>query len=113
MGGRMSHEMYVAERLIEAGATPDACAAAHLDRADLLEAMLKRDPRRVHERGGDGQMPLHFARSRRVVDLLLDAGADIDARDVDHRSTAAEWMLGDADDPVRSRLPTSSAMAVR
>jgi ankyrin repeat protein len=28
-----------------------------------------------------------------VADLLLDAGADIDARDVDHRSTAAEWML--------------------
>jgi hypothetical protein len=24
---------------------------------------------------------------------LLDAGADIDARDVDHRSTPAEWML--------------------
>jgi ankyrin repeat protein len=28
-----------------------------------------------------------------VIDLLLAAGADIDARDVDHRSTAAEWML--------------------
>ena len=29
----------------------------------------------------------------RSIDLLLAAGADIDARDVDHRSTAAEWML--------------------
>jgi hypothetical protein len=47
----------------------------------------------VHERGGDGQTPLHFATSRRVIDLLLAAGADVDARDVDHRSTAAEWML--------------------
>jgi ankyrin repeat protein len=28
-----------------------------------------------------------------VVDMLLDAGADIDARDVDHRATPAEWML--------------------
>jgi len=28
-----------------------------------------------------------------VIDLLLTAGADIDARDVDHRATAAEWML--------------------
>ncbi|HET9003600.1 MAG TPA: ankyrin repeat domain-containing protein, partial [Gemmatimonadaceae bacterium] len=37
--------------------------------------------------------PLHFARSRAAIDLLLGAGADIDARDVDHRSTAAEWML--------------------
>jgi len=47
----------------------------------------------VHERGGDGQTPLHFARSRPVIDLLLERGADIDARDVDHRSTPAEWML--------------------
>jgi ankyrin repeat protein len=84
-----------AERLIAAGAEIDACAAANLDRADLLAALLAEDPARVHERGGDGQTPLHFARSRAVVDLLLEAGADIDARDVDHRSTPAQWMLGD------------------
>ena len=83
----------VAERLLAAGAVVDACAAAHLDRIDLLSELLAEDPRRVHERGGDGQTPLHFARSRAVVDLLLARGADIDARDVDHRSTAAEWML--------------------
>ena len=82
-----------AERLIAAGAVMDACAAAHLDRAEDLKAMLAADRLRVHERGGDGQTPLHFARSRAVVDLLLAAGADIDARDVDHRATAAEWML--------------------
>lgn len=82
-----------ADRLIAAGAVVDACAAANLDRPDLLAKLIGDDPARVHERGGDGQMPLHFARSRQVVDLLLAAGADIDARDVDHRSTAAEWML--------------------
>jgi ankyrin repeat protein len=82
-----------AERLLAAGAVPDACAAAHLDRADLLARMLAADPSRVHERGGDGQTPLHFARSRKVVDLLLDGGADLDARDVDHRATPAQWML--------------------
>ena len=82
-----------AERLLAAGAVPDACAAANLDRPDLLAGMLREDPARVHERGGDGKTPLHFARSRTVVDLLLDAGADIDARDVDHRSTPAQWML--------------------
>lgn len=82
-----------AERLIAAGAIPDACAAAHLDRPELLARMIAEDPSRVRERGGDGQTPLHFAQSRAVVDLLLGAGADINARDVDHRSTAAEWML--------------------
>ena len=103
----------VADRLIAAGAVPDACAAAHLDRIDLLEAMITADPARVHERGGDGQTPLHFARSTRVADLLLDAGADIDARDVDHRSTAAEWMLGDAEDPALSRLDLARHLVAR
>lgn len=83
----------VADRLIAAGAVPDACAAANLDRPELLRAMLDEDSARVHERGGDGQTPLHFARSREVVDLLLEFGADVDARDVDHRSTPAQWML--------------------
>jgi ankyrin repeat protein len=83
----------VADRLIAAGAVVDACAAANLDRIDLLRRILDDDPARVHERGGDGQTPLHFARSHAVVDLLLERGADIDACDVDHRSTPAQWML--------------------
>jgi ankyrin repeat protein len=82
-----------AERLLAAGAVADACAAAHMDRLDLLGAIIDADPERVRERGGDGQTPLHFARSRAAVDLLLGAGADPDARDVDHRSTPAQWML--------------------
>ena len=82
-----------ADRLIAAGAVMDACAAAHLGRVDALREMIAADPARVHERGGDGQTPLHFAVSKAAIDLLLDAGADINARDVDHRSTPAEWML--------------------
>lgn len=101
----------VAERLLAAGAIPDACAAANLDRPGWLARLLADDPARVHERGGDGQTPLHFARSRRVVDLLLAAGADPDARDVDHRSTAAQWMLGD--DPDEARLDLASYLVER
>ena len=71
------------------------------------------DPSRVHERGGDGQMPLHFARSRAMVDLLLAAGADIDARDIDHRSTAAEWMLDDARYPEKSRIDIAEYLVHR
>jgi ankyrin repeat protein len=93
-----------AERLIAAGAIPDACAAAHLDRPDLLARLIAEDPARVSERGGDGQTPLHFAKSHTVIDLLLSAGAEIDARDMDHRSTAAEWMLDRAQDAGRYDL---------
>ena len=103
----------VADRLLAAGAVPDACAAAHLDRADLLERLIADDASRVHQRGGDGQMPLHFARSRHIVDLLLAAGADPDARDLDHRSTAAEWMIGDVDDPTTSRIELAAYLVER
>lgn len=103
----------VAARLLAAGAIPDACAAAHLDRVDILEQMLAQDPSRVNERGGDGQTPLHFAASRRVVDLLLAAGANIDARDVDHRSTPAEWMLGDIERPDSSRSELAKYLVER
>ncbi len=41
----------VAERLLEAGAVPDACGAAHLDRPDVLRRMLEADPSRVARRG--------------------------------------------------------------
>jgi ankyrin repeat protein len=101
----------VAQRLIAAGATIDACAAAHLDRADLLSSLIAADPARVSERGGDGKMPLHLARSRRVVDILLASGADIDGRDIDHRSTAAEWMIGD--DPDEARMDVARYLVER
>ncbi len=88
-----SATVVAADHLIAAGARLDACAAAHLDKLDVLRRLLEEDPSRVHERGGDGQTPLHFAVSRGAIDLLLAAGADIDTRDVDHRATPAQWML--------------------
>ena len=103
----------ISDRLIAAGAVPDACAAARLGRTDLLERILAEDPQRVHERGGDGQTPLHFARSRDVVDLLLARGADIDARDLDHRATAAEWMTGEVIVPEDSRIDLARYLVER
>ena len=103
----------VGERLLAAGAQPDACGAARIDRVDILEQLLTEDPERVRERGGDGQTPLHFARSRAAIDLLLAAGADLNARDVDHRSTAAEWMIGDAERPEDSRLALAHYLTER
>src|SRR5262249_40973243 len=103
----------IGERLLERGANADACGAARIDRVDLLGQLLKDDPARGEERGGDGQTPRHLARSREAVDLLLDAGADINARDIDHRSTAAEWMIGETEEPEQSRVPLAKYLVER
>jgi hypothetical protein len=86
---------------IERGAVVDVHAAARLGRLDRLRELIEGDPRRVHARGGDGQTPLHFARTVEIAAYLLDHGADIDARDIDHESTPAQYMLGDRPDVAR------------
>jgi ankyrin repeat protein len=87
--------------LVARGAAVDVNAAAHLGDGDRLAELLGRDPGLVHHRGGDGQTPLHVAATVDVARLLLEAGADIDARDVDHESTPAQYMLKDRPDVAR------------
>jgi hypothetical protein len=83
----------LAEFLIERGAVVDAHAAARLGWLPKLKELVSADPELVHARGGDGQLPLHFASTVEIAELLLEHGAEIDARDVDHESTAAQYML--------------------
>jgi ankyrin repeat protein len=49
----------------------------------------------VHFHGPDGQTALHDASTIAIARLLLEHGADIDALDIDHESTAAQYMLQD------------------
>jgi ankyrin repeat protein len=79
--------------LIERGAALDAHSAARLGNMSKLKELLAADPGVVHARGGDGQTPLHFASTVEVAKFLIENGADIDARDVDHESTPAQYML--------------------
>ncbi len=79
--------------LVKRGAKLTAHAAARLGLVQELSSIIKHNPEVVHERGGDGQFPLHFAKSAEVVDLLVAAGADLDARDLDHESAAAQWRI--------------------
>ena len=88
-------EPELAAYAISRGAAVTVHAAARLGMMDRLRELLAGDPALVHARGGDGQMPLHFASTVEVADYLLDAGADIDARDIDHEATAAQWMVKD------------------
>ncbi|MEM1180024.1 MAG: ankyrin repeat domain-containing protein [Acidobacteriota bacterium] len=81
-----------ADALIERGATLTVHAAARLGRLDELARLLDADPDGVHAPGGDGKQPLHFAATVEVATLLLERGADIDARDLDHVSTPAQWL---------------------
>ena len=83
----------LAEFLIERGAVLDAHAAARLGKIAELRALVAADASAVHARGGDGQTPLHFASTVEVAEFLLENGAEIDARDVDHESTPAQYML--------------------
>jgi ankyrin repeat protein len=83
----------LADFLIERGAVMDAHAAARLGLMAKLRELVAADPGVVHARGGDGQTPLHFAATVEVAEFLLANGADIDARDIDHESTPAQYML--------------------
>jgi ankyrin repeat protein len=87
--------------LRERGAILTLHAAARLGMVDEVERILRGDPQAVHARGGDGQLPLHFAANVEVASVLLDAGAEIDAIDVDHESTAAQWAIRDRQDVAR------------
>jgi ankyrin repeat protein len=69
----------------------DTKSAAQLGRLDDLRALVAANPQSVHLRGGDGQTPLHVAPTVAIAEFLLSHGADIDARDVDHESTPAQY----------------------
>jgi ankyrin repeat protein len=78
--------------LIERGAYVDIHAAARLGMFERVKSLVEADAGLVHARGGDGQTPLHFAASIEIAEYLLDHGAEIDVRDIDHESTAAQYM---------------------
>jgi ankyrin repeat protein len=86
---------------IERGAIVDVHAAARLGMLEKLAELVAADPKLVHARGGDGQTPLHFASTIEIAKYLLDHAAVIDARDVDHESTPAQWMVRERQDIAR------------
>src|SRR5438094_8548357 len=77
--------------LLERGAIVDVFAAAHLGMFDRLQDLVDREPSLVHARGGDGKTPLHCARTVEIAQYLIDRGANVDTRDVDHESTPAQY----------------------
>ena len=99
----------VAEPLIARGATVDIWAAVSLHRIDRVKELLDENPDLIAAPGGDGKQPLHYATSVEMVDLLVDRGADVNARDVDHESTPAQYLV--KNEPVVRRLLDRGAEA--
>jgi hypothetical protein len=87
--------------LIARGAVVDVFAASHLGMFDRVKELVDRDPALVAARGGDGKTALHCARSVEIARYLIDRGARIDVRDVDHESTPAQYLVREAPDVVR------------
>lgn len=87
--------------LLERGAVLDAVAAARFGMVEALAELIDRDPAAVHQRSGDGKTPLHWAANVPTARLLVERGADVDARDVDHESTAVQYAIGDRQDVAR------------
>lgn len=87
--------------LIARGAAVDVFAAAHLGMFDRLRELVERDPSLVRARGGDGKTALHSAKTVEMARYLVEKGAEVDVRCVDHESTPAQYLAVDAPDVVR------------
>ena len=90
--------------LLARGATLTPNVAARLGWFDELQALINADASLVHARGGDGQQPLHEAKTVAIADFLLEHGAGINVRCVDHKSMPAQYALVDRPDVCRRLL---------
>jgi hypothetical protein len=94
-----------AERLIAAGAIPDACAAAHLDRRTFVRPCRRGSGPRGHGRGGDGQTPLRTSPDRAPSPISCSTRA----REIDAARCRSSRHTSPVDVPegARRRAPTS------
>lgn len=90
--------------LLSQGARLTPNAAARLGWFDQLQALVNADAALVHASGGDGQQPLHEAKTVAIADFLLNRGAGVDVRCIDHKSTPAQYALVDRPDVCRHLL---------
>jgi ankyrin repeat protein len=99
--GVLDDDRGLAPYLMERGAILDLHAAARLGMINELKELISARPESVHARGGDGQTPLHFASTVEIAEYLLEHGADINACDIDHESTPAQYMVRKRQDIAR------------
>ena len=93
-----------ADYLMAHGAKLDVHSAANLGLLDRLKELVAAQPDSVNARGGDGQTPLHVARTPEIAAFLIDHGAELEIRDIDHGSTPAQYAVAERPDVCRLLL---------
>jgi len=84
-----------AKPLMNRGAKLTVWAAAGLGLFEELKTIIVATPDAVRWRGGDGKTVLHCAATLEIAKMLVDAGAELDAVDVDHNATALQYLVND------------------
>lgn len=83
----------LADQLIGLGAQLDIWSACSLGKFDFVQKSIADDPRQLHRRGPDGKTALHCAKSGDIAKLLIDAGAHLNAKCLDHESTPVQYLV--------------------
>jgi ankyrin repeat protein len=91
----------LAHYAIQRGAKVNIHSAARLGLIDRVREFVTNNPESVRSPGPDGQTPLHLAKTVEIAELLLNHGADINARDIDHESTPVQYMTADRQEVAR------------
>lgn len=91
------------EFLVGHGASPDIHAYAGQGNIERIKALIDQNPQCANARGGDGQTPLHVAANAETVDVLLEHGADLSIRCLDHSATPVQYAV-DREDVCRRML---------
>src|SRR5258707_1120622 len=82
--GRLLGPVVMVLALTPASRGADLFDAINKGDLDAFAQMLKDDPKLANKPNANGDLPLHYAlrgNSKKIIDLLLDAGADVNAFD--------------------------------
>jgi len=113
-GGAPGDNPEVASLLLERGARHHIFSAMSIDDLDLIPKLVEENPSALDRRMSrfeQGQTPLHFAMNQRrydILDLLIELGADLEAKDGRGQTALAVAMLR-GDREAMSRLHAAGA----
>jgi ankyrin repeat protein len=115
-GQAPGHNPEVAALLVERGARHHIFSAMSIGDLNLIRSVVERDPKALERRMSrfeNGLTPLHFtieAKRYDILDLLVELGADLEAKDLNGH-TALEFAMLRGDREAATRLQAAGAKA--